>query len=124
MGTLFNGYRELGQDDNVFSFDGPLDLTPSGSVAILNYGVNIINFSGAVASGVGNINAVLPSGIENNISFLYVRNLASGTVTVSGAATNYTINGQTSYQIPAGGNVHLFNYSGTNGGNTINYITL
>lgn len=121
MGNYFQGGREGGQDWGVYSFDSASDLTPSGGVAVLSYGVNVINYS-----GVGGIGAVLPSGVDLSNPFIYVKNAASGTVTISGSTANtYTINGNTSYTVTAGANIHLFNYSG-NSANAIpvNYITL
>lgn len=109
MGTLYQGYRELAQDDNIYSFDSTLDLVPTGTgFAYLNYGINIINYSGAVT-------AVLPSGIELNNPVIYVKDgygHASGlNITISGS-TGQTIDGASTYVINTNyGHVRIINWN-------------
>lgn len=115
MGNIFSGYREGAQDWTVQYFDVANDLTPSGTgAAVLNYGVNIINFS-----GTRNV-AVLPSGIESSTKFIYVKNLSdAGNWVVSGTTSGQLIDGATTKAVGAqNAFLHLFNASGAG------YITL
>jgi hypothetical protein len=110
MGNIFEGYREGAQDWNVYSFDSSADLTPSGTgQAVLNYGVNIINFSGAVT-------AVLPSGIEQSTQYIWVKDgfgkAATANITISGAGNQLIDGAATSVISTNYGKTHLFSYSG------------
>lgn len=111
MGNLFQGYREGGQDWNTYQFDTLTDQTPSGvaGVVSLDYGINVINFSGVGGRNV----AVVPSGSEMNNPFIYIKNLNSATWTISGANTAQTFDGSATTTIAQNASLHLYNYSGT-----------